>query len=111
MRKIILTLFVATTMLFGCEKSNQLCGGNDPKNDLPWLKAEIALLSKSSNCNSISRSTYKENTVFIFSSCDSSSLNSIPFLYDCGGKKLNLLPADYQELKFTGEIELIWKSN
>ena len=26
------------------------------------------------------------------------------------GEKLKLTPRDYQELKFTGNIELIWKS-
>lgn len=94
----------------GCEeKENPLCGGSDPASDLPWLKQEINRLSAISSCNSISRSTYKKETVFIFSSCEP-NFNSIPFLYRCDGTRINLEPADYQDLKFTGSIELIWKS-
>lgn len=97
--------------LAGCEKlDSQLCGGGDPANELPWLKQEITRLSTLTHCNSISKSTYKEKTVFIFSNCVPNA-NSIPFLYDCDGVKLELSPGDYQELKFTGNIELIWKSN
>ena len=112
MNKIIGTLFVVSIMILaGCEKSaSQLCGGTDPANDLPWLKQEITRLGTLTNCNSISRSTYKEQTVFIFSNC-APNVNSIPFLYDCDGSKLNLSPGDYQDLKFSGNIELIWKSN
>lgn len=112
MNKIICIICVISVLgLTGCEKVNgELCGGNDPANDLPWLKQEIARLSASTHCNSISRSTYKEQTVFIFSNCAANAY-SIPFLYDCDGHKLDLSPGDYQELKFTGNIELIWKSN
>jgi hypothetical protein len=112
MNKIIGTILVIYIAIFaGCEKStSELCGGNDPANDLLWLKQEITRLSTLTNCNSISRSTYKEQTVFIFSNC-APNVNSIPFLYDCNGNKLNLTPGDYQDLKFSGQIELIWKSN
>ena len=112
MNKIIVIIFlISITGLTGCEKSaSQLCGGDDPATNLSWLKLEIIRLSALKTCNSISRSTYKEQTVFIFSNCTSNA-TSIPFLYDCDGKQLNLSPRDYQELKFTGDIELIWKSN
>jgi hypothetical protein len=113
MKKLIIVMLIILGSLTGCEKDNQLCGGNDPANDLPWLRTEINRLSSLDDCNSsISRSTYKNQTVFIFSIC-SSDLYSFPFpyLYDCEGNKMNLYPSDYQELKFTGEIELIWRSN
>ncbi len=110
--KIISIISVICLISLGaCEKSeSKLCGGNDPANDLPWLKQEITRLTTSTHCNSISRSTYKEQTVFIFANCSPNAF-SIPFLYDCDGSKLHLSPGDYQELKFTGNIELIWKSN
>ena len=43
MNKIIGITFVIYVMVFaGCEKSTyELCGGNDPANDLQWLKQEI----------------------------------------------------------------------
>lgn len=112
MNKIIgLVFLICSMLLISCEKSPvQLCGGTDPARDLIWLKQEIKRVSTLNLCTSISRSTYKEQTVFIFSNC-SPNVNSIPLLYSCKGNKLNLLPGDYQELKFTGDIELIWKSN
>lgn len=111
MNKIIgFVLVIYAMSLMSCEKSAvKLCGGTDPATDLMWLKQEINRLSTSPNCNSISRSTYKEKTVFIFSNCTPNA-NSIPFLYDCDGNKLALTPGDYQVLKFTGNIELIWKN-
>lgn len=106
-----LIVVIVLIFLAGCKKTDsQLCGGADPANDLPWLKQEIARLSTTPQCNSISRSAYKEQTVFIFSNC-AANANSIPFLYTCDGSKLNLSPGDYQELTFNGSIELIWKSN
>lgn len=112
MNKIIGLVFVISAMsLMSCEKTSiPLCGGNDPSTELTWLRQEIVRLSTSASCNSISRSTYKEKTVFIFSNCAPNAF-SIPFLYDCNGTKLDLSPGDYQELKFTGKIELIWKNN
>lgn len=112
MKNKILTILcvICISFLGGCEKMNsQLCGGSNPMNDLSWLKQEINRLSTSPNCNSISRSTYKEQTVYIFSNCEP-NVNSIPFLYNCDGVKLELSPSDYQALNFTGNIELIWKS-
>lgn len=104
-------LMICMMSLISCEKSGGiLCGGDDPANNLTWLKQEINRLSTSGQCQSISRSTYKDQTVFILSNCNPNA-NSIPFLYDCEGVKLDLSPADYQDLKFTGNIELIWKSN
>ncbi len=112
MNKIICAMGLICMMVFGaCEKSvSHLCGGDSPAISLPWLRQEITRLSTSTQCNSISRSTYKEKTVFIFSNC-AVNANSIPYLYDCDGNKLDLSPADYQELKFTGDIELIWKNH
>ena len=112
MKHTILTIIgvIIITFLGGCEKlGSQLCGGSDPVNELPWLKQEINRLSASPNCNSISRSTYKEQTVYIFTNCEP-NVNSIPFLYNCDGVKLELTPSDYQALNFTGSIELVWKS-
>lgn len=107
-------IIFALMLLFGltsaCEKSDsQLCGGNNPEESLPWLKAEIQTLSSSAYCTSVSRSTYKNETVFIFSNCDP-NVNSVPALYDCDGRQLTLSAEDYRYLNFIGEIELIWKS-
>ncbi len=112
MNRIIGTFLILSLLsLAGCEKANsELCGGNDPANDLPWLKQQISQLSTLTQCNSISRSTYKEQTVFVLSTCDP-NVNSTPILYNCDGNKLELSPNDYKELKFTGNIELIWRSN
>lgn len=111
MNKIIgLVLVIYAMSLMSCEKlAVNLCGGSDPATDLMWLNQEINRLSPSPNCNIISRYTYKEKTVFVFSNCTPNA-NSNPFLYDCDGNKPVLTPGDYQELKFTGNIELIWKN-
>lgn len=103
-------LFFSACLLISCEKSNSLCGGNDPINDLPWLELEISRLSSLKQCYNISRSTYEKQTVFIISNCDP-YINSVPILHDCDGKILYLSAEDYQNLKFSGAIELIWKSN
>lgn len=67
MNKIICAMGLICMMVFGaCEKSvSHLCGGDSPAISLPWLRQEITRLSTSTQCNSISRSTYKEKTVFI----------------------------------------------
>lgn len=116
---IVLLIILILTLHSSCEKSpesslSQLssmsgCGGTQPDKSLPWLKNEIEKLSASPNCYSIARSTYKKETVFIISNCDPSA-SSVPLLYTCEGRKLNLTAEEYQNLNFTGNIELIWKN-
>jgi len=107
---IIFALLLLTGLNSACDKSySQLCGGDEPDKSLPWLKDEIQRLNSSAFCNSISRSTYKNQTVFIFSNCDP-NVDSKPLLYNCEGNQLNLSTEDYQNLSFTGNIELIWRS-
>lgn len=103
-------ILLGACLLLSCEKSNNLCGGNDPKTNLPWLEQEISRLNSRNQCYNISRSTYEKQTVFIISNCEP-NVNNVPILYDCEGKILYLSAEDYQNLKFTGLIELIWKSN
>ncbi len=106
----LITALFYVGVLVSCDKSVSLCGGNDPVKDLPWLEQEISRLSSLNQCYNISRSTYEKQTVFIISNCDP-YINSVPLLYNCNGNILNLSAADYQNLQFTGPIELIWKSN
>ena len=107
---ILITLIIVMGGNSACKKSSsQLCGGNNPDKNLPWLKKEIEDLSSSPFCSSISRSTYKNQTVFILSNCDP-NVDSIPFIFDCNGNKLNLTTEEYRNLNFTGSIELIWKN-
>ena len=104
-------LFFMTLMTVACEKSaTDLCGGERPEETLTWLKAKISVLSSSADCSSISRSTFKNQTVFILANCGP-NFNSVPALYDCDGKQLQLSIEEYQNLNFTGPIELIWKNN
>ena len=103
-------LLFSLCLFLSCEKSGSLCGGNDPINDLPWLKQEIIRLGSLHQCYNVSRSTYEKQTVYIISNCEP-TINSLPLLHNCDGNVLNLSAADYQNLKFTGSIELIWKSN
>lgn len=97
---LITAIFWSAGLMLSCEKSASLCGGNDPINELSWLKEEISKLSALNQCYSISRSTYNKQTVFIISNCEA-HINSMPVLYNCNGNMLNLSDADYQNLKFT----------
>ncbi len=106
---VIIFIFVAGIQTSCKESINELCGGKEPDKSLPWLKTKIEELNSSPFCYSISRSIYKNQTVFIQSNCDP-NVNSIPSIYDCEGKQLELSVADYQSLNFTGTIEFIWKN-
>ena len=109
-RSILIVLLISGLITAGCEKSTtDLCGAEQPEKTLPWLKGKIDVLSASPQCYSISRSTYKNQTVFIVANCDP-NLNSIPSLYNCDGLQLSLTTEDYQNLNFTGPIELVWKN-
>jgi len=107
---VTILLIVVLLSLNSCEKANRLCGGNDPVNELPWLKVEISRLSSQNKCYTISRSSYNAQTVYIISSCEP-NIDSIPLLYRCDGTLINLSESELKEVKFTGKIELIWKSN
>ena len=110
MKQIMLLAIILlfTGIYSACEKSStQLCGGDNPDKNLPWLKNEIERLSASPFCYSISRSTYKNQTIFILATCDP-FVDSRPILFDCDGNELKLTAKDYQNLYFTGAIELIW---
>lgn len=111
MRKILYAWIVlAIFMGSACQKaSSPLCGGTDPERSLPWLKEMTDSLSTSTFCYAISRATYQGQSVFILTTCDP-FVDSIPFLYDCEGNKLHLTDEDYRNLKFSGEIEPIWRN-
>jgi len=112
MKRIILPIIFCIGLSTGaCEKSAaDLCGGERPERTLTWLKDKIDGLSSATECNSISRTTYKNQTVFVIANCDA-NVNSIPALFNCEGKHLTLTSEEYENLNFTGPIELIWKSN
>ncbi len=103
-------MILAMATGFSCNKdSSPLCGGDRPEKELAWLKDKIQELSTSPYCYGISRGVYRDRTVFVIMNCEP-DMNSIPVLYDCNGMQLNLSTIDYQELKFTGAMELIWKN-
>ena len=109
-RPVLIIFFSIFIMITGCEKStSEHCGGNRPDETLIWLKTRIGGLAKSTECYSISRSTYKSQTVFILSNCQP-NVNSIPALYDCNGTQLTLTTEEYRNLNFLGPIEFIWKN-
>lgn len=107
---LIIFLTIGLISLNSCEKAGRLCGGNDPVNELPWLKIEISRLSSQNKCYTISRSSYNAETVYIISNCEA-NINTIPLLYRCDGTLINLSESELKGVKFTGKIELIWKSN
>jgi hypothetical protein len=110
-RIILIVLFIFLGINSSCKKSGSaLCGGDHPDKTLPWLKAKIETLSASQFCNSISRSTYKNQTVFIQANC-SPNVDSINLFFDCDGTMLKLTAEEYQNLILTGPTELIWRSN
>ncbi|MBC7744703.1 MAG: hypothetical protein H7096_06335 [Flavobacterium sp.] len=112
MRKFIVyaTVFSIIGFQISCKKTaSEFCGGKNPAESLSWLKTKIQNLNTSTLCQSISRSKYKNQTVFILSSCDPLAIG-IPVLYNCEGNQLKLTDAEYQNLGFTGGIELIWKN-
>lgn len=93
-------LFFSTCLLLSFEKSNSVCGGNDPMNNLPWLDLEIARLISLNQCYNVSRSTYEKQTVFIITNCEP-YINRVTLLYNCDRNVLNLSVADYQNLRFS----------
>ena len=108
---IIALLFIFLGFNGACKKSDStLCGGDYPDKTLPWLKAKIDTLSSSQFCNSISRSTYKNQTVFIQANC-SPNVDSKNLFFDCDGTMLKLTVEEYRNLILTGPTELIWRSN
>lgn len=109
-RRVLITLFSISIIINGCEKSStEQCGGDQPEKSLTWLKTKIEVLASSPFCYSIARSTYKSQTVFIVSTCDP-NVDSRPELYYCNGNQLTLTTEEYQNLNFTGNIDLIWKN-
>lgn len=108
---IFLLVMVLIVLTISCEKSSPLlCGGTEPVKSLPWLKMEVERINASGYCHTISRATYNNQTVYIVATCDP-AIDSIPQLYDCDGNVLNIPGDNYQDIKFTGPVELIWKTN
>jgi hypothetical protein len=109
MKRLIILLILFTGFFMSCEKSSSaLCGGTEPHKTLPWLKMEIERINASQICHNISRSTYRDQTIYIIANCDPKA-NSVPQLFECDGKPF--AAGNYQEIKFTGPIELIWTNN
>jgi len=63
MKKVIQALF-ALMLIVSCEKSNRICGCNDPLADLSWLKEMKNSLTNCTCRISIFQATYQNETVF-----------------------------------------------
>ncbi|MGI4728800.1 MAG: hypothetical protein ACRYGB_09530 [Janthinobacterium lividum] len=112
--KKLLFAFVLLCLFCTCKKDPyaNLCGGNDPINNLPWLKTMIDILQKyKSSYPIIYRFNYKNTTLF----CEGSTCTNCswsPGFYDCNGNELKT--NQDQSNKFMDVIaskrEIIWNS-
>jgi hypothetical protein len=98
-----------------CKKDNyaNLCGGNDPIKNLPWLKAKTDTLQKSNYHYFIQRSSYQDKTLFR-QSIICPNCNSIDLYFDCDGNQLKLTQEQYEyyhsDKVFPADAEIIWKN-
>lgn len=114
MKKLLFAMLLLC-LFCTCKKDPyaNLCGGSNPIQNLPWLKAKIDTLQKFSSSNPIIyRFSYQNATYFCQgSTCTNCSWS--PEFYDCDGNKLK--PAQEQSDKFMSAVflnkEVIWKTD
>ncbi len=111
-------IVIALVCINACKKSSsqQLCGGANPIENLPWLKAKIDPLNSnpySSEYSYISRENYNGQTFFVLSNCDPAA-DSIPLFYDCDGRSVLFNTPEYTNIikQFgSGYRNVIWHGN
>lgn len=99
-----------------CKKDNysNLCGGSDPINNLPWLKAKVNTLETSGGHYMIKRGIFQSKTsFFMVNRC--TNCNSVNQTFDCNGNDLKLTSEQYQFIYFSensafSQAETIWKN-
>lgn len=110
-----LTLFsFCFLFLNSCEKPNfeKDCGGNNPLENLEWLKSMIENHDEFSNEGiSYIRFIYNDELYIIRSYCGLTSLSFDPMFYTCKGKEVSFNKDELNELYEAMDTwgRLIWK--
>ncbi|MGI4021268.1 MAG: hypothetical protein ACRYFA_07160 [Janthinobacterium lividum] len=112
MKKLLLALLLLC-LFCTCKKDPyaNICGGKNPIENLPWLKAEIDTLQKSNYQYIIKRGIYQNKTIFS-ESIICALCNSIILYYDCDGNEIHLTSEQYNYLLNNSfpNAETIWKN-
>ncbi|HEY9488320.1 MAG TPA: hypothetical protein VIQ51_08310 [Chryseosolibacter sp.] len=106
----IILVFVSSCVSHDDPQANT-CNVNNPIEDLPWLKKEVAEFNGSDLERAywfITKATYKSETVFIVRNCCPNCSTLPPPVYACNGVLL-FRGNDEQYNDISGE-RLIWKS-
>jgi hypothetical protein len=113
MKKLLFALLLLC-LFCTCKKdsSSNLCGGSNPVKNLPWLKAKIDTLQKSSLHSTIRRSLYQSQTIYFLSGECCPACNCVPFIgFDCDGKNIRFTPAQYNDVvqsNLLSNAQVIW---
>ncbi len=90
-----------------------LCGGKDPINSLPWLKAKIDTLQKFSSSNPIIYRFSYQNVTYFYQSSTCTNCNWNPVFYNCDGNIAHTTQeqsADFMNALYSNK-EIIWRAN
>jgi len=97
----LIAFFIIVTLFFSCSDNDDTveaaCGVDNPIEELPWLKAEIA--SRESKTTDISKyfyiaqATYNSQTVYVYEDC-CPVCNTAVLVYNCKGELLGQVHAE-----------------
>ncbi len=99
---ILLFFLVLFGSINACEEDASdvsVCGGNNPVENLTWLKKRTVELEKSEFCHNISRANYKGQVVFIEANC-SPNVASIDLLYELQRETVEFIGRRIPEFNF-----------
>jgi hypothetical protein len=87
------------------------CGGNNPVENLPWLKAEIEAYRTPSMLYDVFvyTATYRGITVFFTSICCPACNVSPPIVRNCQGESLGMIGIDLLQSNLRDQ-KIIWKT-
>lgn len=105
----IILVFISSCVSHEFPQANS-CNVNNPIEDLPWLKAEVADLNDSELGRKywfITQATYKLQTVFIVKNCCPNCGTLPPPVYACSGELL--FRGSDEQYKDVHSERLLWK--
>ena len=105
MRSTLAFIFILVISITACEpeKAPLVCGGEDPLNDLPWLK-EMVVEYEQYKDSYLVQADLHGNTVFFFGSC-CTACNWAIIPYDCDGGQLKIANLKFESFE---SWKIIW---
>ncbi len=104
-----MVLLFLGTAITSCDEESNLCAGENPVENLDWLKelvAEATVNPEQAKYEYYKRALYKGDIIFYYGNCNP-AINYVASVYNCEGKLIGYIEDFYDDLV---DMDVVWKA-